>query len=257
VPVSSGGCCEPSALAGGDHFAPKYLVGNVLAGDSAVPQVGAFRYIPDPGDGTGIALALAEAIASPGDVMIRRGTYTKAAGQLRFAVPAGVRVYGAGSSTVIIGSNADNCIFALAAGASVDTMALRHPGTAIGVGVGVVEMLAADVEATRLRISIVVARAIRAIYASGGATTVSPTIEDNVIGTGFSPVITVGAAAEVVQDARVANNRIASAAAVVPVAIGAGADNTQVQGNTSRGSGATLPTDLGAGSNIANNIWGA
>ena len=44
VPIRGGA----APLPGGDHWAPKYLIGNVTAGDPAVPQAGAFRYIPEP-----------------------------------------------------------------------------------------------------------------------------------------------------------------------------------------------------------------
>lgn len=81
-----------------DHFAPTIIVGNVLAGDPAVAQAAPFRYIPDPGDGSGIALALSEAVAlSAGVVHIRRGQYglTDPA-VFPLTVPPGVIVRGEG-----------------------------------------------------------------------------------------------------------------------------------------------------------------
>ena len=88
---------------GSDHFAPKYVVGNVPAGDPAVGSGPPFRYIPDPGDGSGIALALAEAgLAGGGDVHIRQGDYRLTGGQLD--VPARTLVSGAGPSTRIVGN---------------------------------------------------------------------------------------------------------------------------------------------------------
>lgn len=74
---------RPSAGGGGpppqiqDHFAPKIIVGNVPNGDPAVAQAFPFRYIPDPGNGSGIAQALTEvAVAGQeGDVYLRPGIY--------------------------------------------------------------------------------------------------------------------------------------------------------------------------------------
>jgi hypothetical protein len=74
-------CC-PGTNSGGsslDRFGPTIIVGNVAEGDSptAYAQNG-FVYIPDPGDGTGIAAAIA-ALNSPGSsggsIHIRRGIY--------------------------------------------------------------------------------------------------------------------------------------------------------------------------------------
>jgi hypothetical protein len=137
--TSAVGAAPPAAL---DRFAPAYIVGNVLAGDSAVAySTDGFVYIPDPGDGTGIETAIAFATGVPGSIWIRRGTYTKAAGQLRFTVPAGIRVWGEGANTIIIGSDADNCLWQLAAGAELAWMLVRHPGPlqAEGVGVSLIE----------------------------------------------------------------------------------------------------------------------
>jgi hypothetical protein len=120
---------------GQDKFAPKYLVGNVLAGDPAVTTPGPFVYIADPGDGSGIALALTQP-NGPGDVWIRPGTYTKTQG--RFSVPKGVRVWGAGLTTVIIGSGLDNTIWELAFGAEVAWMLVQHPGPLANLGTSVI-----------------------------------------------------------------------------------------------------------------------
>jgi hypothetical protein len=94
----------PEGSGGGlDRFAPKYVVGNVLAGDPNTPQLGAFRYIPDPGDGSGIALALTQP-DGPGDVWIRPGTYDFGAGSVvvPLTIPAGTRVQGAGNTTILV-----------------------------------------------------------------------------------------------------------------------------------------------------------
>lgn len=97
--TSSGGSGPPPSV--DDHFAPKYLVGNVPAGDPAVAQGAPFVYIPDPGDGTGIALALTQP-NGPGDVWIRPGVYNLAlAGAGPLLVPATIRVQGSGQTTII------------------------------------------------------------------------------------------------------------------------------------------------------------
>ncbi|MGL4255619.1 MAG: hypothetical protein ACRCSL_04740 [Microbacterium sp.] len=73
-------CCSTGGGSSGpDRFAPTIVVGNVPRGDSAVAySQDGFTYIPDPGDGTGIAAAIA-ALNSPGpiggSIHIRRGIY--------------------------------------------------------------------------------------------------------------------------------------------------------------------------------------
>lgn len=95
----AGGPPPPASL---DRFAPKYLVGNVPAGDSNLAYSAAgFTYIADPGDGSGIRAALLAAQATPGDVWIRPGQYLLAARDLPLTVPPRVRVQGAGDSTYI------------------------------------------------------------------------------------------------------------------------------------------------------------
>lgn len=101
----------PQASGGGpaaqDRFWPRYLVGNVPAGDSPVAySVAGFDYIPDLGNGAGIAAALALAVADPGVVGVRRGSYDlNAAGApvVPFSVPAGTIVQGMGP--YIVGLN--------------------------------------------------------------------------------------------------------------------------------------------------------
>lgn len=396
---------SPPPPPGGDHFAPRYLIGNVPAGDPAAATLGPFRYLGDPGDGSAIDQAIAESIAAPGDIWIRPGTYTRGA-LASFSVPANRHIVGAGQGlTNIVGPTNNNIAFTLADGASLKRMTVTHPGGTPGGGPALVVTTGPGVEiddvilnlaaatadgvliaaisagllaANTVRNPVVLrkmlitlpagaggvsvpawivgvngealggsnllvvtmsdvvvnggdvgvlttgaemeldaffcsgqyrmglysnggrisvtgrrsvialpavagpinplagcqlinstfelakamfttgsAHAIPAVYVSGGAGVASALIEGCEIGSGFSPVMQIGNLAEVVRDARIVNNKITSAAAVVPVAIGAGADNTSVQGNVSRGSGGTLPTDLGTGSNIANNIWGA
>lgn len=103
----------------GDHFAPTIIVGNTLAGDPALAQTAPFRYIPDPGDGTGIQTALAEALATPQSwVHIRRGIYTLDAAVLPLAIPALTRVTGDGIATTLVQRADDRRVFTIAGGAS-------------------------------------------------------------------------------------------------------------------------------------------
>lgn len=123
-----------------DHFAPKYIVGNVPAGDDpAGYNTGGFRYIPDPGDGSGIALALTQP-NGPGDVWVRPGTYTKT--QARFVIPPNVRVWGSGYTTVIIASAIDNAIWEVGDRAELAWMYNTHPGPLAAAGTEVILCLA-------------------------------------------------------------------------------------------------------------------
>lgn len=84
-----------------DKFAPKYLVGNTQApySDSSVAySSNGFTYIPDNGDGAGIAQALSQAAIVLGDVWIRPGIYDFGSGGVAtpLTVPPGCRVQGAG-----------------------------------------------------------------------------------------------------------------------------------------------------------------
>lgn len=121
---------------GPDRFAPKYLVGNVPNGDSALAyNTAGFMYIPDGGNGAGIATALTQP-NGPGDIWIRPGKYTKA--QARFIVPPNVRVWGAGYTTVIVGSGLDNCIWEVGERSEVAWMYNTHPGPIANVGEAVI-----------------------------------------------------------------------------------------------------------------------
>ena len=97
IPFGGGGGPPGSSL---DRFAPKYLVGNELAGDTTdtTGTAAGFTYYSDPGDGTGIAAALSDAATTAGDVWIRPGNYLVSQ---TFLVPAGVVVRGSGTPTFI------------------------------------------------------------------------------------------------------------------------------------------------------------
>lgn len=132
--LSAGGGGPPPQIQ--DHFAPKYIVGNVLAGDPAIAQAAPFVYVPDPGDGSGIALALTQ-FAGPGDVWIRPGTYNFGLGAVvtPLAIPAGVRVQGAGQTTILLARVAgDQGVFTLGALASLRDLAIAAAASPTGVG---------------------------------------------------------------------------------------------------------------------------
>ena len=103
VPRRGGGGPGPSAPA----FAPRIVVGNAPNGDTPADC----DYL-DPGDGTGIDNALGEANGYPEgcDVWVRPGTYDLSIGPLVSAlfIGAGVRFWGAGPSTIIIGRDRDD-----------------------------------------------------------------------------------------------------------------------------------------------------
>lgn len=141
IPSGGGGGGPPEP--GTDKFAPRYLVGNVPNGDPAVSTPLPFRYIADPGDGTGIALAATEAIANPGDIWVRPGTYTWT-GTDRISIPANRRLRGAGRGlTTIVNDNAapdDNTMFELAAGAELAQMSIVKGATLGGKGSALVQI---------------------------------------------------------------------------------------------------------------------
>jgi hypothetical protein len=137
-PVLGGAVWVALSTGGGsglDRIAPKYLVGNVLAGDSAVAySTDGFVYIPDIGDGAGIALALSYAdpnslaFVAAGDVWIRPGTYDFGQGgspSMPLTIPAGTRVQGAGNTTRLRAKTAgDQGVFVMAAGGAGTDSAL-------------------------------------------------------------------------------------------------------------------------------------
>jgi hypothetical protein len=107
----------------------------VQAGDSAVSySTDGFVYIPDLGDGAGIALALSYAdpnslaFVAAGDVWIRPGTYDFSLGAviMPLTIPAGTRVQGSGNTTTLLAKTVgDQGVFVLAAGGlSADQSAL-------------------------------------------------------------------------------------------------------------------------------------
>ena len=144
---------------GPDHIAPKYLIGNVPAGDSAVAySTDGFIYIPDIGDGAGIALALLLIAGNPftdpqtppvpGDVWIRPGTYDLGAGSVvvPLTIPANTRVQGAGIGTTIIrskGGDGSQAVFTMGAACQLRDMQVESPAgspSTGGVGTSLIEV---------------------------------------------------------------------------------------------------------------------
>lgn len=101
----------PMNLSKNNNFAPKYLVGNIPNGDSAIAVTNAgFYYIPDIGDGSGIKAALDLAAVSAGVVWLRPGTYDLGAGTVPvpLIVPVGTSVSSGGNVSIISRGGADD-----------------------------------------------------------------------------------------------------------------------------------------------------
>lgn len=139
-----------------DRFAPKWMVGNTLNGDTAVVAgtAAGFTYVADPGDGTGILAAVTAANLVGGDVWIRPGTYDFNLGPLTgpISIGANVRVVGAGPSTVIqtltgtITNPLDQGAFVLnGQRASLSHIRVINTATPYGIGsAALVSLVAAD-----------------------------------------------------------------------------------------------------------------
>ncbi len=133
-PGSGGGGPPPQIE---DHFAPRFLVGNVPNGDPAVGQAAPFEYIPDTGDGSGIAAAVAAAnAAGGGDIWIRPGTYDLSTGGVTgFVITAPrVTIRGAGFETIIRGRADARSVFDFSASfpAILQDIAISMPQAAAG-----------------------------------------------------------------------------------------------------------------------------
>ena len=102
-----GGGGGPTPPGGTDHFEASILIGNVPSGDPAAAQAAPFRYLGDPGNGTAIVTALAEAAArralgQPTRIFLRPGTYSLAAGDLPLLLPEGCTLEGSGEDVTIL-----------------------------------------------------------------------------------------------------------------------------------------------------------
>lgn len=100
-------------------FAPRYVVGNALLGDTT-----ADCDFLDPGNGVGIRNAVNAATLVPGDIWIRPGTYDfnlDPAPASTITVQPGIRIWGAGSSTVLVAPSSGNpTLFELVCGFGPD-----------------------------------------------------------------------------------------------------------------------------------------
>lgn len=131
---------------GATYFGPRYIVGNTPNGDSAVPfSAGGFVYIPDPGDGSGIAIACSAAFGAPGDIHVRAGTYDlnqPGSPGVPFPIP-GVVLSGAGAATIILGNNsapAETTVFDVGGGGTLRDLTIQTTlDTGNGGGLGIVE----------------------------------------------------------------------------------------------------------------------
>ena len=131
---------------GATYFGPRYIVGNTPNGDSAVSYAaGGFVYIPDPGDGSGIATACTAAGGAPGDIHIRAGTYDlnqPGSPGVPFQV-SGIVVSGAGAATIILGNNsapAETTVFEVGNGATLRDLSLQTTlDTGNGGGSGIIQ----------------------------------------------------------------------------------------------------------------------
>ena len=136
-----------------DHFAPKYLVGNTQApyNDSPVAYTSAgFRYIPDPGDGSGIALALSyanpadPAFVAEGDIWIRPGVYDlngSGSPTIPMEVAGGTVVRGSGNKTSILARNIGNqSVFSMKSSSELRDLRINYFGASdpASAGVGLV-----------------------------------------------------------------------------------------------------------------------
>lgn len=127
VPITSASGSGPPPPGSLDRFAPKYLVGNVPAGDSNVAyNSDGFMYIPDAGNCAGIQTALTMPNGL-GDVYVRPGSFTNLTGAA-LVVPSGCRVWGAGVALTTIASSA-------AAGASQEVFLLNQGASLLNIAI--------------------------------------------------------------------------------------------------------------------------
>ena len=105
--ASTGGS-GPTPPASTDRFEASILVGNTPNGDPATAQAAPFRYLGDPGDGSAIVTAIAEAALSgdPTRIFLRPGTYSLAAGDLPLVLPSNVTLEGSGEGVTILAGTA-------------------------------------------------------------------------------------------------------------------------------------------------------
>lgn len=166
---------------GPDRFGPTVVVGNTVAGDSAVAySLDGFHYVPDTGNGAGIATALG-LLAGGGYLHIRRGTYSFSnaggpAGPL--TVPAGVSVRGDGrlATTVTGRATGDQGVF-ITTGFAVFSDISIGVGAADPAGVGSTAIIASSGRAHFENVNISVVASATGVLRDGirhtGASTIT------------------------------------------------------------------------------------
>jgi len=149
VTIRTGNCSG----GGTDRFAPTIIVGNVPEGDSAVPyNYGGFRYIPDIGDGAGIAAAVTalSGLGLTGVIHARRGVYDlnqPTSPAVAYSLAGGVSIVGDGQHATIIQGRleGEQSIFEVfGGGSSIQDLGLSVPvptGAVSGVNLGVISLL--------------------------------------------------------------------------------------------------------------------
>jgi hypothetical protein len=144
---------------GTDRFARRYIVG-IGPTYPAAPQASPWRYVQDPGDGTGLQTVLAEAAVNPGDIWISPGTIDFNAGPLTgpLTVPANVTVYGAGRNvTTLIGLSAgfvNQGVLRLLSGAQVFDLSVQGGSANPSIGAAaLVEMVGTGTGLARMTLT--------------------------------------------------------------------------------------------------------
>lgn len=126
---SGGGPTPPTTV---DRFEASIIVGNVPNGDPATAQAAPFQYVPDTGNGAGIAQAIADAAGTglPTRIRIRPGTYAFASSLPR-TIPSNVTLEGSGEGvTVISGTAALRSLFDVSQNANIRDLTISLPNPA-------------------------------------------------------------------------------------------------------------------------------
>lgn len=129
-PGASGG--GPAPPASTDRFEAVYLIGNEPNGDPATAQAAPFRYLGDPGDGSAIVTAIAEATltGNPTRIFVRPGSYIFDAANLPLSVPPNCVLEGSGEEvTALLGTDLSREVVQLDINAQLRhlTVALPNP----------------------------------------------------------------------------------------------------------------------------------
>lgn len=131
---ASGGS-GPTPPASVDRFEASILVGNTPNGDPATAQAAPFRYLGDPGDGSAIVAAIAEAALSgdPTRIFLRPGTYSLAASDLPLVLPSNVTLEGSGEGvTVLAGTALAREVLQIGEGANARDFSVELPNPTAG-----------------------------------------------------------------------------------------------------------------------------